>query len=449
MLNNTTTEQRLIASIIHQYDDDLCKGLGLLAVSECSEDYFTTKHHTAVFRAIKAVLRDGGTPNAIRVESELHGDTTGFIWEIASVATSQKIDWMINDLRDLHVSRRLHAVSLQAVQELQGSQKAGDSVQKCESMFMSAMASGRKVAKNEGYLKDYVREYWAETESMMSRPDETGIPSGIGPIDDILNGFRGGDIVVVAGRTGMGKSSLVATMVAKQIMRGYKPAVFSFELGRKEIVDKLFSMLSEFDKNGAEVPFRNIYNPRQSHKSVGLSSSQLQRLAYISTEYLNDSNCFLRGASSSTVEEVMSICRRLKSEGNLSMPYIDHIGLLVRDKNNAVSELTHITNSLKMFACEEDIPVCEVVQLSRNADTAKEKPRLSHMKGSGSIEEDANIILMPWRPYAIDKSTPPTECEIILAKSRNSECGEIPAFFSTSTTSFTPLSEMQEGQERF
>lgn len=444
MLNDVITEKKIIASIVHAHNENDSKGIGLHMIAEVQEDWFTLPEHIEIYRTIKSLIVSNISPTAIHCDSKLSDGAKSHMWSIGSIATSNDITMYIDDLRDVYVSRRLHDVSMIAVQELRECHDARDTLQNIERQMVEAFVAGHKKAKNESHWKDYIPEYLAEKRVQMESRKLIGIPSGVTNLDNIIGGFRAGETVVVAGRTGMGKSSFVSTMIAKQIMAGYKPALFSFEIDRWEAMDKIISILSEFDSEGDTIPFKSIFNPAQNGYHAGLTVSQLERMGDIVQKYISKLTGWVRGTSRTTVENIMATCRKLKSEGQLDIIYIDHIGLLVQDKKNATAELSHITGSLKLFAGEIGVPIVEVVQLNREADTTKEKPKKSHMKGSGSIEEDANMIIMPWRPYAIDNSGSPNDCELILAKSRNSGTGDIPCYFSDVTTSFTAISNKED-----
>ena len=253
--------------------------------------------------------------------------------------------------------------------------------------------------------------------------------------------------MVIGGRPSMGKSSLAATMYTQQIMKGLKPAIFSFELSRKEIMDKIISMMTEFAA-GEVVPFKSIFNPGGSFGGAVLSNKQLTRIGEITSKYLFNSEVFIRGRSKSNIQNIHATCRRLKADNCIDAFYIDHIGLLVQDKRHAREELENITNGTKLFAAEINVPAVEIVQLNRDVVSGKTKPNLAHLKGAGSIEEDADIVVFPWRPHAIDpEGSPAEDAEIILAKGRNAGTGILPAYFSTLTTTFTIKKEDEQPEE--
>jgi len=383
----------------------------------------------------------------INVVGVLHGEYTSELGKLAIASTTVNINSLLESLRVSYTANKLIEVSNAIQTRIKDAEDISMEILDIERDVLDVIVGNRKQHRDEGTIGDYLDTYMQETKRMMTERGMIGVPTYFSRMDSLMGGLRGGDNIVIAGRSGMGKSSFAATMMAKQIMGGYKPAIFSFELGRKEFIDKLFSHLSEFDGETKTIDFKKLYNPAGNMGGASLNSGDFQAMKIITEKYLKNNQSFLRGTSRTTIDEVLARARKLKAEGGCDILYIDHIGLLVQDKNKATAELTHITNSLKIFAAEEDIPVVSVVQLRRDADTVKEKPKLSHLKGSGSIEEDANIVIMPWRPYAIHNDinkNDPSESEILVVKSRNSGTGSIPAFFSTHTTSFVEVEEAPE-----
>ena len=447
MIKKPLIEKSLLASILLNPVSDARTGLALEAIGSLSEEHFTTIAHREIFSAIRQMVSRGFSVTETLIGEFTKVDVEKDILQMLSSATSDNIRPYIDTLKTCYKATRVLMFSRSVQERLVSDTDTKGAVDFAESEMMDIMLSDQSKISDEGYMRDYLPEYFRRKEEQMKSKEVDGVPTGIPRLDTVLGGLGNSDTIVVAGRTGMGKSSFIATMIAHQLMHGYKPAVFSLELGRMEIVDKAISILSEMDADTDTIPFRAINNPAGHFGNTGMNSGNLQSMQKISQKYLQDSYMYIRGTSRITVEEIMSKCRKLKAEGNLDILYIDHIGLLVQDKSNERAELTHITNSLRLFAGEMKIPVVEVVQLNRGADTTSEKPRKSHLKGSGSIEEDASTILMPWRPSAINPELPQEQSEVIVAKGRNAGEGNIQTHFSTITTRFTEMDENHISQE--
>jgi replicative DNA helicase len=448
MISKQTTEESLLFSVLASGDEDVSKGLALQVVSETLEEDFTTPLTRGLFNSLKDCLREELPIEYSYVVARMNTDLHDSFFTRMNTATVINIDALIRSLKQYTTARKLCDSSYSAytkLKELRGqlNENVELCVQEAEQALSNALVSDIVTSKDEGYIKDFMGQYFVNLKAKIDEPAFSGLPSGIPSIDNLIGGFRAGDVIVVSGRSGMGKSSFISTMFSKQIMMGFKPAIFSFELGRQEVVDKILSQMIKLD--GQEVvEFMKIYNPKGKYGTAQLNAKEMKRMQSVAQKYINDNYFFVRGAGRCTVEEVMSKCRKLKAEGNLDAIYVDHIGLLVQDKMREREELTHITNSLKLFASEMQVPIFEVVQLNRGADTTAQKPKLSNLKGSGSIEEDANIVFMPWRPYAIDKeNNDPSTSEVIIAKSRNTATGDIPTHFCQATTLFTEIEQRE------
>jgi replicative DNA helicase len=440
MLIDERSENVILASILFCHDDDVCKGVAYQAVAGLNEKSFSSNGRRDIFNAINKCLGAHSTPDSVNVSSCVSDDGLSALYGLSSHATTNDISSFVKKLQDSERARDIELFSVGIQNRLSFSEDLAQELQSISSEMMRlASSTGRKIS-DEGFMSDFCGKWFSEKEKQMQTGETGFMFSGVKSIDYAIGGFRAGDTVVIAGRTGMGKSSLAMTMITNQIVQGFKIALFSLELGRVEIFDKAVSMLSDLDSSGECVPFRTIHNPAGAFGGVAISQTQLNRVSDIVGKYMMNTRFYARGTGRVTIEEIMSTTRKLVHDGECDAIYIDHIGLLVKDKNKEREELTHITNSLRIFAGEVGIPVFEVVQMNRSADTTKEKPKGSSMKGSGSIEEDASVILMPWRPYAIDKEKyKPEESEIIVAKGRNGGEGIIATYFCPRTTRFYEL----------
>jgi replicative DNA helicase len=449
MFIDERSENIVLSSIFYAMDDDTCKGIAIDAVAGLSEADFTTQWRKEAFLAVKSVLGVNGTPDAVNVCSIVSGDALGGICGLANHSTTCDITISVRKLQESTKARAFEMFAYTIPDRLSTCTDINIETESIEREFLAIASDGKRKISDEGFLSEFCGAWFDEKQKQMSTGETGFIMSGIPSIDKAIGGFRGGDIIVIAGRTAMGKSSLAMTFMAHQVKKqNAKIALFSVELGRVEIFDKYVSMFSAIDYKGDVVPFKNIHNPAGAFGGAGLSGSQLNRVSEVVGGEMVNSSIYVRGIGRVTVEEIMSKTRKLVYEGKCDALYIDHIGLLVRDKAKEREELTHITNSLRIFAGEMNIPVFEVVQMNRGADNAKQRPQLSNLKGSGSIEEDASIIIMPWRPFAIDKDAyPPEQSELIIAKGRNGGEGIIPSHFDTRTTMFSELDNSHDVKE--
>jgi replicative DNA helicase len=444
-------EERVLASVLYASDLEVSKGLAVDLVARVTEEHFNNSDTRKVFVAIKKAVDNNCDTDAGAIFGFLDGDETvgAFVANLSMIASSKSIDSYISSLKLFKMARDIEKVTLDVNSRLKTKEVSKELLNEVIGDINKIIMLDGNSVSDEGYLSDYLGEYFTELQDMLTSDKGSGIMTGIKRLDYITGGFKAGELITVAGRTGMGKSSLLSTFITHQILGGTKAVVFSMEMGRKEITDKIFSMTSSIlGDGGIEVPFRAINNPNPAFGGASLTSRQLQRLQDIAVK-LKETSLYLRGSSRITIEEIMAKTRKLHSEGKCDILYIDHIGLLVHDKDKERQELTHITNSLKLFASELQIPIVIVVQMNRGADFVDGKPKKSHLKGSGSIEEDSSVIIFPWRPSAIDTTLDPKEAEIILAKGRNSGEGSIPAEFSTYTTLFTSKEEFDDGSKMF
>ena len=430
-------EKSVLASILFGSGDDKCKGLAIDAVAGLSESSFYSPNRREIFNGIKKCLAVNCTPDLANVLAHISEDAQAEVFGMSGVSTTNDISILIRRLRDAEHAREILMFSYGLQNRIDMTGNLSAELSEISSDMSKLLMMKRTKAKDEGFMSDFCADWYKAKEEQINTKETGYLNSGIQILDRAVCGFRGGDTVVIAGRTGMGKSSLAATMIVNQLFSGFRVALFSLELGRVEIFDKAVSMFSDIDTDGECVPFRSIHNPSGAFGGVGLSKSQLKRISEIVDRYMKPTRFYAKGTGRTTIEEIMATTRKLVHDGECDALYIDHIGLLVQDKNKEREELTHITNSLRIFAGEMKIPVFEVVQMNRTADTTKERPKSGSMKGSGSIEEDASIILMPWRPFAIDKDQyKPEEAEIIVQKGRNGGEGSVPVEFCTRTTRF-------------
>jgi replicative DNA helicase len=259
----------------------------------------------------------------------------------------------------------------------------------------------------------------------------TGFPTGFLDLDKLTTGFHPSDLVVVAARPGMGKSSFMLSMVLHLVFEEKVPvAVFSLEMSRQQLVMRMFAMQSG-------VPLQNI---RQGF----VSEKDWERLVRAGLE-ISSRDIYIEDSPSLSTTELRIKSRKLKQEKGVGIIFVDYLQLL-RTPYRGLSrqeEVAEISRSLKALAKELEVPVIAIAQLSRQVEQRSDKrPQLADLRESGQIEQDADLIIFIHRPEVYKKHPPPEEeglAEIIVAKQRQGPTGIVKLAFDKETTAFKPL----------
>jgi replicative DNA helicase len=256
----------------------------------------------------------------------------------------------------------------------------------------------------------------------------TGIFTGFKTLDAKTGGLQQSDLIIVAGRPGLGKTSLALNFVEHAaIALGKTCAVFSLEMSEMQLVQRLISMTAEIDGNRM--------------RRGRLSMDELTAISEASNR-LQQSAIYVEESSRLTVTDILAKSRRLQAEhGGLDLVVIDYLQLIegVGDDENRVQEVAKITRSLKAIARELQVPVIALSQLSRQIETRGTEPMLSDLRESGSIEQDADLVLFLWQKDQQDRKDGVVRLK--LAKHRNGPTADIDLHFEAELTRFRDLGE--------
>jgi replicative DNA helicase len=280
-----------------------------------------------------------------------------------------------------------------------------------------------------------IRDLLAESMEALDRlasheSDVTGVPTGFRDIDARLSGLQPQNLILVAARPAMGKSSFVMNIAHHVALAEQIPVViFSLEMSQIEIVQRL--ICSE-----ARVDTRALRSGRLTESDWIKVSSAVGRLDAAAL-YIDDS-------PSISMMEIRAKCQRLKRKQNLGLVIVDYIQLMTstRRTENRVQEVSEISRSLKILAKELDVPVLAVSQLSRQPEQGggDRRPHLSHLRESGSLEQDADVVMMIYRDEVYNQDSPAKgEAEVITAKHRNGPTGTDNLAFLGQFTKFADL----------
>lgn len=256
-----------------------------------------------------------------------------------------------------------------------------------------------------------------------------GISTGFRDLDLMLSGFQEGDLIILAARPSMGKTTLALDIARKTACEhNVSVGIFSLEMDATQLVDRMLSAEARV----------NAWNLRTGKLS---SDNEFQRLRD-SLDKLSKAPIFIDDQSGNSITKMKSYARKLKSEHGLGLIIVDYLQLISPSKNydNMVNQVTEISRALKGMAKDLKVPVLALSQLSRNVEQRGGKPRLSDLRDSGSIEQDADMVMFIHREDKYkDESEKTNIAEILIEKHRNGPVGKVDLYFDEKMTSFLDL----------
>jgi len=258
-----------------------------------------------------------------------------------------------------------------------------------------------------------------------------GIKSGLDSVDKRTGGLQPSDLILIAGRPGLGKTSFALNIVEHAAIVERKTcAFFSMEMSEMQVVQRLVSMLAEIDGNR----MRRGRLSTQEFVAISAASSQLQQAPI----YVEESNRL-------TVTDILAKSRRLQAERGLDLVVIDYLQLIegVEDDESRVLEVARISRALKAIARELEVPVVALSQLSRQIEQRGTEPMLSDLRESGALEADADLVMFLWQKDRKDREEGVVRLK--LAKHRNGPTGDFDLHFQSELTRFRDLGETREG----
>lgn len=297
--------------------------------------------------------------------------------------------------------------------------------------------SETNIRKNYADIRSLVGQAFKELETKRKHKDGlTGIPSGFTALDRVTSGWQKSDLIIIAARPGMGKTAFVVSSLRNAAVdHNYPVAIFSLEMAAMQLVNRLLSAEAELEAeklkkgNLVEHEWEQII-----HKTAKLSNAPI---------YIDDTPAL-------SIFELRAKCRRLKAKHDIQVIIVDYLQLMSGEFNkqgpgNREQEIASISRALKGIAKELNVPVITISQLSRAVETrgGSKKPQLSDLRESGSIEQDADMVLFLYRPeyYGITEDEHGNAAtglaEVIVAKHRNGSLGNILLKFIGKYTKFT------------
>jgi len=293
--------------------------------------------------------------------------------------------------------------------------------------------SQRHARSDFAHMRDVLAEYMNKLDQLHERRGTiVGVPTGFTDLDRITGGLQKSDLIVLAARPGIGKSSLALSLAHNTALKYHNSiAVFSLEMSKDQLAQRLLSMDARIDQ--------------QRLRTGIIEEDEWDRIVY-AMDTLSESNIWIDDTAGISTMEMRSKARRLQAEHGIDLIIVDYLQLMQatiggKRNENRVQEISEISRSLKGLARELNVPVLALAQLSRAVESRQSKvPQLSDLRESGSIEQDSDIVMFIYRDDLYNQESERKNiADIIIAKHRNGPVGEISLYFQANQTRFRDL----------
>lgn len=406
---------------------------------ELNSDYFYDKANKKIYEVIKN-LRIKGTPlDVTTVSNELEknkdlsevGGIEYLTEVIESVPTAANVNEYINILFEKYVLRNLISKATDIVTDCYEEKKdLSEIVEDAEKNILSINKD--RIGKEIKPIQDVIVKAQDELEILAKNgSDITGLASGYYDLDRKTTGFHENELIILAGRPGMGKTALAVNFATNAaINSNASVAMFSLEMGAEQLVNRMFASVGGIDLG-------KLRTGKFEHNDWKRLNEAMSQLA--------DTKFFLDDTPGITVGEIRSKCRRLKnSEKGLDLIIVDYLQLISSSSKyngQRVQEVSEVSRDLKKLAMELNVPVIALAQLSRSVESRENKrPIMSDLRESGSIEQDADIVMFLYSDdvYNMKAKERPvvSTMELIIAKHRSGSTGTVDLIFEKNTSNF-------------
>ncbi|MCD6450613.1 MAG: replicative DNA helicase [Thermotogaceae bacterium] len=413
-----------------------------------SSDFYYPKNRL-IFQAIEKLYDEGEPVDVISVSEKLKAmqklDVVGGELEVARLAdvvpTAAHVAHYAKIVRDKSILRQLITASSRIV-EMASEESDIDEVLDSAEKLIFEIAESRAL-KNYSHIKQIMHDVFEELEKVQERAEElgeaaplvTGIPTGFSELDKLTTGFHKSDFVIIAARPSVGKTAFALSLARNMAIKYSTPVgIFSLEMSAEQLAQRLLAMEAHVD----------LHKLRTGE----FTSEEWDRLT-VATEKLYKSNIVVDDEASLDPRTLRAKARRMKKEFGIDVIFVDYLQLmhLKSSKENRQQEISEISRSLKLLARELDVVIIALSQLSRAVEQRENKrPRLSDLRESGAIEQDADTVIFIYREEYYKKSDrihEPHEAEIIIGKQRNGPIGTVTLVFDPSSVTFYDLDILQ------
>lgn len=432
---NIAAEKALLGAIILKPDV-----MHDISVTVYPESFYADKH-SSIFRAIAAIFSNGDPIDTVSVVTKLKDMNqlervggAAYVTElIETVPAAGNAMYYANQVQNKSTLRNLiHAADDIAEIGYSDPETVDEALDQAEKkIFQATQAPSAQKFRPIGSA---LKEAWERFEHLSENPqDKRGVPSGFTAIDNLLAGFQKSDLIILAARPSMGKTTFALDLARNAaLLHGASVGIFSLEMSDQQLVDRMLAAEAGVDS----------WKLRTGRLS---NDSEYEALQAAMTK-LHKAPIHIIDEAAMNIVKMRSAARRLKNEHGLDMLIVDYLQLmsptLTKGSDSMVQQITEISRSLKILAKELEIPVIALSQLSRAVEQRGGKPRLSDLRDSGSIEQDADVVMFIHREDKMNKdkeSERPNIAEIMIEKHRNGAVGSAELYFDGKHVRFLNL----------
>ena len=399
-------------------------------------EYFYLERHSQIYEAMLACFNNRVPPDTRTVSEELrrrgHLDQVGgviYLGELVEgVPTSYHVEFYARTVERTAILRRLINTGAQIAALGYNEQiEIDETIDKAEALLFDI--AQKRTSQDFVHISSVVDSYYEQLNYLQEHRGEVmGVQTGYRDFDQITGGLQRSDLIILAARPGTGKTSF-AMSLAYNVAMYYSNtvAVFSLEMGREQLVQRLIALETQIDTHRLR---------------LGQVPDNQLKIVFDAMGRLAQAPIYIEDTPGISIMELRSKARRLQSQHGVSLIIIDYLQLMSgRGKENRVQEVGEISRGLKALARELNVPVIALSQLSRAVEGRQSHvPMLSDLRESGSIEQDADIVMFIYRDELYNKDSDKKGiAEIHIAKHRNGPVGVVNMRFDPSTTRFADL----------
>ncbi len=348
--------------------------------------------------------------------------------------TTTNVEYYAKIVQEKAIKRSLISAGSEIVSAGYDLNPVEESLEQAEKLIFDI--ASQKASQSLSPIKDLVYDTYSELEERANNKGKlTGVPTGFYDLDTYTNGLQRSDLIILAARPAMGKTAFALNIAQNVALRANTPvALFSLEMSKKQLVQRLLASEAEVDT--------------QRLKTGNLQAKDWEKLALASSS-ISEAPIYIDDTAGCTITDLRAKCRRLAmSEKNLGLIVIDYLQLIEgTGREDRMQQISSISRGLKILAKELNVPIIALSQLSRAVESRNDKrPMLSDLRESGSIEQDADIVMFIYREdyyknaneeeEAAEKAANKGTATIIIAKHRNGPVGDVNLLFQGSITKF-------------